>query len=386
LFFAALAFAVRPTSGVFWVFLAVFHLFTLRTWKDRFYFVFGQALPVGLGVWAVSMIVDFYFYGRWVVVPWNFLRFNVVQKISSFYGVHSWHWYITQGLPVMVFTFLPLMAVGIWKGVSHSVPLLLLFVWGVAVFSLLPHKEFRFLFPLLPLAHIYSGHGLRFVSAYLGADDTPPRTWWFSSASSRKALPPKRGGGRKRLTPKSGAGRPLGVLMVCAVLVISHGAMICYFSYAHQRGPIDVMAYLRANVHVLQNPEADMRVDFLMPCHATPYYAYIHRNISMDFIQCLPPLKTPQGETIVDESRSFFAGPIPFLEGRYAKPKPWPTHLVMFDSLLPRVQSFLDQHSYHLCATIFHSFFVTEEEQGKNIFVFCDSAMVDKLGSLCKQD
>lgn len=27
-----------------------------------------------------------------------------------------------------------------------------------------------------------------------------------------------------------------------------------------------------------------------MPCHSTPFYAYIHAPIAMDFIKCLPPI------------------------------------------------------------------------------------------------
>ena len=51
------------------------------------------------------------------------------------------------------------------------------------------------------------------------------------------------------------------------------------------RGQIDVMDYLgqEADLH------SNMSVLFLTPCHATPYYSHIHRDISMEFLDCSPP-------------------------------------------------------------------------------------------------
>jgi phosphatidylinositol glycan class B len=33
----------------------------------------------------------------------------------------------------------------------------------------------------------------------------------------------------------------------------------------------------------------DGGVLFLTPCHATPYYSHVHRNVSMRFLDCSPP-------------------------------------------------------------------------------------------------
>ena len=35
---------------------------------------------------------------------------------------------------------------------------------------------------------------------------------------------------------------------------------------------------------------SELEVFFLMPCHSTPFYSYIHAPIAMDFIKCLPPI------------------------------------------------------------------------------------------------
>lgn len=34
--------------------------------------------------------LDSYYYGRLIVTPWEFFRFNVLHDIASFYGQHPW--------------------------------------------------------------------------------------------------------------------------------------------------------------------------------------------------------------------------------------------------------------------------------------------------------
>ena len=51
------------------------------------------------------------------------------------------------------------------------------------------------------------------------------------------------------------------------------------------RGGIAVMTLLSREAAMRPN----MSVFFAMPCHATPYYSHIHRNIPMAFPDCSPP-------------------------------------------------------------------------------------------------
>ena len=50
----------------------------------------------------MSTLIDYAFYGSWVFVPYIFLAFNVLSGQGSFYGSHPWHWYVTQGFPVVM--------------------------------------------------------------------------------------------------------------------------------------------------------------------------------------------------------------------------------------------------------------------------------------------
>lgn len=56
----------------------------------------------------------------------------------------------------------------------------------------------------------------------------------------------------------------------------------CY--RVRQRGTEDVMNHLSKEVL----NEKVKSVLFLMPCHATPYYSTLHRNIPMRFLDCSP--------------------------------------------------------------------------------------------------
>ena len=86
-------------------------------------------------------IVDRIMYGEWTFVIANFFKFNFLTAGGAFFGTHPWHWYFTQGLPAMAFTFLPPAVAGVWW--SKQWALAGLVAWVLAVYSTLGHKEFR---------------------------------------------------------------------------------------------------------------------------------------------------------------------------------------------------------------------------------------------------
>jgi phosphatidylinositol glycan class B len=80
-------------------------------------------------------------YGRWILVPINFLRFNFLSGGGDYYGTHPWHWYFTQGFPAMLLTFMPLSILGIWWSKHWKVAGII--GWVLTFYSFLGHKEFR---------------------------------------------------------------------------------------------------------------------------------------------------------------------------------------------------------------------------------------------------
>ena len=90
---------------------------------------------------AITSLLDRIIYGSWIIVPFNFLKFNFLSSGGDYYGTHPWHWYLIQGFPVMLFTFLPFSIAGIIY--SKQWKLSGLIGWVIGIYSVLGHKEFR---------------------------------------------------------------------------------------------------------------------------------------------------------------------------------------------------------------------------------------------------
>ncbi|WP_164114831.1 hypothetical protein, partial [Serratia marcescens] len=53
------------------------------------------ALAMGSGF---NGLVDYVYFGEPVFPLLNFIKFNIVESLSQFYGVNQWHYYLSQGL------------------------------------------------------------------------------------------------------------------------------------------------------------------------------------------------------------------------------------------------------------------------------------------------
>ncbi|CEP11954.1 hypothetical protein [Parasitella parasitica] len=186
-----------------------------------------------------------------------------------------------------------------------------IYTWVVVIYSLLPHKEFRFIFPIVPL--------MLMIAAY-GIQQTGSPRW------------------RKR---------------IMLFLVFTQLPMALYTSIWHQRGVVDVMLWMRSQPR-------NISVGVLMPCHSTPWYSIIHDNIPMWFLTCEPPL----GESNeLDEADQFYANPTEFLK-THQKDRLWPTtHLLLFDNLIPKIREYLDKEGYKECQRFFNSHFHDDERR-----------------------
>lgn len=112
------------------------------TLTRRCWYVTKVVLNCRLVSLTLTALIDRWMYGYWTLVPLNFLKFNFLSSGGDFYGTHPWHWYFSQGFPVMVFSFLPLTVYGIW--ISKRWYYAGLIGWVLGVYSLLGHKEFRY--------------------------------------------------------------------------------------------------------------------------------------------------------------------------------------------------------------------------------------------------
>lgn len=67
--------------------------------------------------------------------------------------------YFTEDVPVLLFTSLPLVVMGVWLapgGWWKRAPFLLA-LWELILHSCLSHKEHRYVLPIVPVASVYAG-------------------------------------------------------------------------------------------------------------------------------------------------------------------------------------------------------------------------------------
>jgi GPI mannosyltransferase 3 len=86
LLIAALCVAVRPTSAALWAAVGLARLYRLPrvAWLR---YLLCSVLPIVGSVLAISTAIDRWLYGQWVLVPYQFLKFNVLDGKSALFGV-----------------------------------------------------------------------------------------------------------------------------------------------------------------------------------------------------------------------------------------------------------------------------------------------------------
>lgn len=242
-------------------------------------------------------LLDTWYYRRPTFPAWNFIRFNFIQNLSVFYGSMSPHYYLSQGLPMLLTTYLPFVLHGLFL---HFYSIYTLVIVGVVVaFSCISHKEARFIAPLSPLLLIFAG---------LSISRLPKRV-------KRFAIP---------------------------VLILINAVMAYYTTRVHQSGVIEVMHHLRNDL------PKNGTVGFLMPCYSTPWQIYLQRpDVQAWKLSCDPPLTLFPSEyadgrltreerkAYLDEADQFYENPEEFLKRITALPQ----RLVFFDSLSPNLES-----------------------------------------------
>ncbi|CAF2136068.1 unnamed protein product [Brassica napus] len=347
---AALACAIRPTSAIIWLYVGTLELFLT---PSKVKFVVLEVIPVGSLVLGFTCLLDRLMYGSWVIVPLNFLKFNFLSSGGDYYGTHPWHWYFSQGFLVMLFTFTPLSIAGIIKSKDKKLSALVL--WVLTVYSLLGHKEFRFVLPVLPIALIFSGYALAQIEA---------------SVSSLSSITTKKQVSRKKHIVKWSPKLILSVLF----LLVTNVPMALYMSLFHQRGTEDAMNYLSEEAY----KGSVKSILFLMPCHSTPYYSTLHSNIPMLFLDCTP--SEEKGK--LDESDRFMMDPLGIvseLAGNWSEP---PSHIVMFASEERKLRDFIIQHSFREARTFdfnsnvkrfFHAHFKVDRDLQSSVVVYSNN-------------
>jgi phosphatidylinositol glycan class B len=281
---AGLTLLMRPTAAVLYVPLGIHHLFFR---KGRL----SELIPGAFVYLVLTLVIDWFGYAHLVFVPWNFVKINALEGISAQYGTHPPLWYVYAAVPFMLGPHLPafVQALTSRKLLSKHSLLLAICALTIGIYSINPHKEFRFILPLMPCL-------------FLIAADAPGRSVFTSTR----------------------------------FLLITNTVLFGFFGLIHQAGPDAVLSEL-ARVR----PQT---VLFLMGCHQTAFAAHLHGLGIADLRQldCSPTKPKP------NESERFFADPSGFTKKEIFSTS-LPSHVVVYDDKrLNDLEAVLISSGFHL--------------------------------------
>ena len=320
---------------------------------SRIYFVllYPCAICGALGI-GLGMVVDRYFYGFWTLPILGNFHFNVVLDYADLYGSHDWHWYVTVALPVVTGLLLPF---AIWdlkntifqlfvpkrkqEAVKDSAAatgehrsrcynnnnLWVLVLSYLIVLSFNAHKEFRYVFPILPLVCLIVGP---YLATFCTGIDHHHRMDDDNDDGDR--------------SHRQGHYSRCKMLLYCGILVIPNLIALLYLGLFHQRGPIAVNQWLvqdTVNRLVQSMPVATIpttrsvagatetvdtqRVNtttvqihyFTGECHSTPLHSHLHVPPPLRFftrtLDCSPSCRA--NPNVECETDQFQRNPVEFL-------------------------------------------------------------------------
>ncbi|OAA32039.1 GPI mannosyltransferase [Moelleriella libera RCEF 2490] len=362
---AAFAVVLRPTNLLIWAtlaFVALSRVFVQGesplTWPLRLTLA-REAVLCGSLVLGLSAASDYRYFGFWTFPPYNWLHFNISKSLAVFYGRNPWHYYLSQGLPLLCTTALPCALLGLFApGAASSSSssssareentlraLSAAVLTTIGVLSLISHKEVRFIYPLLPMLSIIAA---------------PRAASFFTSVPSSSQTH-----ARPRIRNKP------WLIAALAVNLILAG----YLSFLHQPAPLSVLSYLRREyerihpasvalahaTHRPPEPADEFFALFLMPCHSTPWRSHLYYpGLTAYALTCEPPLatqpNTAERDNYRDEADRFYDDPGKFLGEELFAPTQQqqqqqqravgivvPRYIVGFEGIEPWLRAFLEQ-------------------------------------------
>ncbi|CAE7202310.1 hypothetical protein CFE70_008415 [Pyrenophora teres f. teres 0-1] len=133
---------------------------TIYLFLTRRISITGVIIPAGLGGAVIGLLctvcLDSFFWQSFPLWPeWTGFYYNTIQGHSADWGVSPWHYYFANALPRLLLnpaTYLVCIPVAVLNTSSRgrSLDLLVPLLSFVAIYSFLPHKEWRFILYVIP--------------------------------------------------------------------------------------------------------------------------------------------------------------------------------------------------------------------------------------------
>ncbi|KAF6803507.1 GPI mannosyltransferase 3 [Colletotrichum sojae] len=336
---AAIAVLLRPTNILVWATVAVATLARPLATRNSvltpktLLLLLREAIFCGLFALSLSLSCDRLYFGHWTFPPYKWLYFNISQSLAVFYGRNDWHYYLSQGLPLLSMAYLPFVLQSLWRPPTTASKIRTLTLRTlaavvyvmIAALSLISHKEVRFIYPLLPILHILAAEP---VASFFTSPAAAP--------TSKSPLP------KPRLRHSRLLSLGLGL----------HAALSIFLTCLHQPAPLNVTTFLRRSYARTATSSDELFALFLTPCHSTPWRSHlIHPGLRARALTCEPPLHTapgtPERLNYRDEADRFYDDPQLFMStelwpGGSEQGEQVPRYVVGFEGIEPWLLEFFD--------------------------------------------
>ncbi|CDW76889.1 UNKNOWN [Stylonychia lemnae] len=156
----SLSFMIRSTSPIGWI-----PLLLLKIVQDKSFFAFLKAgFFIAIPLVTFCIYLDTTFYGEFTVTGYNFLKVNILEGVSRYFGTEPPYYYVFVFLPLYFTSAYPSLIYAIYnyykecsqkKQTPYMVYMTLFYV---LIFSLIAHKEYRFMQPIIPFCFLMLGY------------------------------------------------------------------------------------------------------------------------------------------------------------------------------------------------------------------------------------
>ncbi|CAI2331394.1 unnamed protein product [Caenorhabditis sp. 36 PRJEB53466] len=232
----------------------------------------------------------------------------------------SWYWYLVSGIPAVLTVQAIAIIIGL-LGPNIFRPTLLPFfatAFYITVHSLLPHKEQRFLLPVIPLLCIYAGGAFQNLKKWQGS--------------------------------------------AVAVMIAVNVGVTIFTSRYHQVGPFTAP---RRIMEEWRGPHGKLSVAALMPCYSLPGHAFWHDELeTLRLLDCSPDLDNLRAPTELDESDQFHANATKWLIEKFSLEHRSYQRVLMYEKMYESSRQWFEQNGWHQCIEkIWHSIALTSSRE-----------------------
>ncbi len=117
-------------------------------WGVLFDLTLGAIVAIGIGT-----IADYWLYGEWLISPYNYFYQNIIAGKAAGFGTSPFYSYVPYfiGHAILPIGVILLVLLGIGAFISYKSVYTWVLVAFVLAHSVVAHKEFRFMFPMVAL-------------------------------------------------------------------------------------------------------------------------------------------------------------------------------------------------------------------------------------------